>query len=167
MNLEFPQYIYLALLLIGSGVAYFHNSRFVILIMWANVLATMYVGHSPLDLAFIDLGSAVILLYVVETKAAKTIAVIFCVMVFMYPLTDFFGPVTTYTIVDILASVQIFAMGSTGFGRGIRHINRRFVRVFTSSVSVQNHGLDTTPDDSVAVEKNARSRVKGPTIYPP
>jgi len=154
---DWSQYIYLILLLIGSGVAYAHDSRFIILVMWANFIATMELSGGPLAVAFVDLSCAYAILMVVnnKNKPAMTIVAIFCVMAPIYQLAEIIGVTATYTIVDILAYVQIFAMGSTGFGNGIRAIRDRYRRLSSPSVSLQKR-LDAKGDTPVALDKDSR-----------
>ena len=150
MTLDLSQYIYLIILLIGSAVAS-RESRFLILVMWLNFLATMAFSFNPYYLMIIDLLSAVTILAIIETKRAMTIAFIFCIMVFIYPLGTVFGNYAIYTMVDGLAYVQIFALGSTGFGRGIRYCRNRIRRFSDTRVSGQKVKLDAPENDQMAL----------------
>ena len=151
--MDSSQYIYMIVLLVGSVVAVFGGSRFLVMVMWANFMATMAFSFNPVYLMIIDLMSAVTILAVLGTKQAKTIAFIFCVMVFIYPLSKVIGKDAIFTTVDGLAYVQIFALGSTGFGRGLRYYLNRLRRLSYSYVSGQKDELDTTENGHVALGK--------------
>ena len=161
ITLEFTQYVYLAVLVVGSAVAFFGGSRFIILVMWANFLATIQFSHAPGTLMLVDVLSACAIVLVVRDRAALTIAFIFCVMVFAYRLVEPLGYYTTYTIIDGLAYVQIFAMGSTGFGNGIRIIRRRIRSLLASPVHSQKTPMDAQGDAVVALGKDMGPRVNG------
>ena len=159
--LEFTQYVYLTALVVGSAVAFFGGSRFIILVMWTNFLVTIQYSHAPGTLMLVDVLSAVILLAVVRNRASMTIAFIFCVMVFAYRLVEPLGYYTTYTIIDGLAYVQLFAMGSAGFGNGIRILRRRISSHLSSSIHSQGTRMDTAPNAVVALGKDMGPRVNG------
>ena len=161
IHLEFTQCVYLAALAVGSAVAFSGGQRLIVLVMWANVIATIQFSHAPSALMGIDLLSAVALVAVVRNRAALTIAFIFGVMVFAYRLVEPLGYYTTYTIIDGLAYVQIFAMGSAGFGTGIRIIRRRILRLLASPVHSQISRMDSQGDVSMALGKDTRARVNG------
>ena len=155
--MDWSQDIYLMLLLVGSIAAYHRGSKFIILVMWCNFLATMLLSPEPLMVALADLASAGAILMIVQNKAAFTIAALFCVMALIYPASIIIGASATYTIVDGLAYVQIFAMGSTGFGSAIRFGRDRYRKLFNAPVSVQNDGMDPEKSHTVAMAKTKRS----------
>jgi len=152
---DWSQYIYLFLLLVGSVAAYFHGSKFIVLVMWVNFLATMELSFDPLMVALVDLASAWAILMVVQNRAAFTIAALFCVMALIYPTSVLIGVSATYTLVDILAYVQILAMGSTGFGRAVRVGRDRYRKLFNIPVSIQNDEMDPDQGRKVALGKDS------------
>jgi len=151
---DWSQYIYLFLLLVGSVAAYFHGSKFIVLVMWVNFLATMELSFEPLMVALVDLASAWAILMVVQNRAAFTIAALFCVMALIYPTSVLIGVSATYTLVDILAYVQILAMGSTGFGRAVRFGRDRYRKLFNTPISIQKDGMDPDRGRKVALGKD-------------
>lgn len=152
--MDWSQYIYLVLLLGGSGVAYFHDSKFIVAVMWVNFIATMELSGNPLMVAVADIACAIAILSILRTKAAWTIAAIFGVMALIYPTSIIIGAAATYTIVDVLAYVQILAMGSTGFGNGIRFLRDRYRSVSNSSIHIQNQGMDAMENNPMAMDKD-------------
>jgi hypothetical protein len=159
--LEFTQNVYIIVLLVGSIVALFGGSKFIILVMWINLGFTIQYSHAPDVLMVLDLLSACVLVAVVRDKPAMTVAVLFGLMVFSYKLVAPLGFYVTYTIVDVLAYAQIFAMGSTGFGSGIRIIRNRIRKLSASSVHSKETTLDTTADVFVVAGEAQRPRVNG------
>jgi len=151
---DWSQDIYLFLLLVGSIAAYRHGSKFIILVMWCNFLATMLLSSEPLMVALVDIASAWAILMVVQNRAAFTIAGLFCVMALIYPASIIIGASATYTIVDVLAYVQIFAMGSTGFGSAIRFGRDRYRKLFDAPVSIQKDGMEPNQGHKVALGKD-------------
>ena len=161
MILESSQYAYIAVLIAATPVAFHSGARFVALVMWLNLLFTLQYSHAPDVLRMMEALCAVSIVLVVRDKAALTVAAAFCFMVFAYRLVEPLGYYTTYTIVELLAYGQIFAMGATGFGTGIRII-RRGIRSFLSSpVHSQISRMDPQGNASMALGKDTRARVNG------
>jgi len=154
--IETSQYVYAAVLLVGSIVAFSTGSRAIIVVMLANFIGTVLYSYDPFVLAVIDFFSAWVLLLLVEDDAAKTVAFIFLVMVFTYPIVELVGFYTLYSIIDGMAYVQIFAMGGDGFGRLIRSIIHRLRSRDADAVHIQESRLDAAPHDQVAVAKDSR-----------
>lgn len=152
--IETTQYVYVAVLTVGSLAAFFNGSRVVILAMWGNLVATMTFSYSPMSLILIDLATAWLILMLVEDKVAKTVAFLFLVMVFVYPMVELIGFYWAYTIVEIIAYVQIFAMGADGMGRIIRSVRNRLRRGPSNAVHLQATKLDAAPNDKMAVAKD-------------
>lgn len=159
--LEFSQYVYIAALVVGTVAAFCGGSRFIALVLWINLLFTIQYSHAPEILQRLDLLSGIAIVSVVRDKAALTVAFIFGVMVFAYKLVEPFGFYATYSIVEILAYVQVFAMGSTGFGNGIRIIRRGLRNLRAPSVHSQKTPLDAQANDFVAVGPDPGQRVNG------
>lgn len=159
--LEFSQNFYVSALLIGSVVAFFGGNRIIILVMWSNLVGTIGYSHDPITLMYLDFFSALALVAWVDGKQSMTVAFIFCVMVLVYPLTDFLGFYATYSIVDGLAYVQIFAMGADGFGGVIRRFLNRNRRDHSADIYHQKTQLDAKGNGVVAMEKVQRPRVIG------
>ncbi len=159
MTLEFSQYAFIVVLLAATPVAFYSGARFVALVLWLNLIFTLQYSHAPGTLMLVDVLSACSIVLVVRDRAALTVAAAFCFMVFAYRLVEPLGYYTTYTIVEGLAYVQIFAMGSAGFGTGIRIIRRRVRRIFGSSVHSQKSPMDTQANVDVALGKNMGPRV--------
>jgi len=161
MILEFNQYAYIAVLLAATPVAFYNGARFVALVMWLNLIFTLQYSHAPSALMLIDLLSACSIVLVVRDRPALTVAFIFGIMVFAYRLVEPLEYYTTYSIVDGLAYVQIFAMGSTGFGNGVRIIRRRARSLLASFVHSQKTQLDAQGNDCMALGKDMGPRVNG------
>lgn len=159
--LEFSQYAYILALVVGTVAAFCGGARFIALVMWVNVLFTIQYSHAPEVLQRLDLLSAIAIVLVVRDKAALTVAFIFGLMVFAYKLVEPFGFYATYSIVEILAYGQVLAMGSTGFGNGIRIIRRGLRNILTPSVHRQKAPVDTQANDFVAVGPDPGQRVNG------
>lgn len=159
--LEFSQYVYIAALMVGTVAAFCGGARFIALVMWMNLLFTIQFSHAPQVLAVLDLLSAVAIVLVVRDKAALTVAFLFGIMVFVYKLVEPFGFYIPYSIVEILAYGQVLAMGSTGFGNGIRIIRRGLRNLRAPSVHSQKTPLDAQANDFVAVGPDPGPRVNG------
>ncbi len=159
--LEFSQYVYIAALMVGTGAAFCGGHRFIALVMWANLSVTIQYSHAPEILQRVDLLSALAIVLVVRDKAALTVAFLFGVMVFVYPLVDVFDFYIPYIMVDGLAYGQLLAMGAAGFGGGIRIIRRGIISRLPSLVHSQEARPDAAPDDCVAVGKALGQRVNG------
>ena len=161
MILELNQYAYILVLMAATPVAFYSGARFVALVMWINLVFTLQYNHAPDILRWLDAISAFAIVAVVRDRPALTVAFIFGVMVLAYKLVEPLGYDTTYTIVDGLAYVQIFAMGSAGFGAGIRIILRRICILLASSVHSQKAPMGATGNAAVALGKDTRARVNG------
>ena len=159
MTLEFNQYAYILALLACTPVAFYSGARFVALVMWLNLFFTLQYSHAPDALMWLDVLSAGAIVAVVRDRAALTVAFIFGMMVFAYRLVEPLDYYATYTIVGVLAYVQIFAMGSAGFGTGIRIIRRRIRSLLSSPVHIQSSRMDPQGDDYMALGKDTRARV--------
>lgn len=148
------QIIYITLLLIASGVAWYYGNRFIILIMWINLAATMLLNSHPILVGAVDLISASVLLMVIQGKVALTIAAIFCIMALIYPLSLVIGNAATYTIVDILAYVQLYAMGSDGFCNFVRNIRHRHRLVVHPIRDLQSNESNAKKNHQMAMGKD-------------
>ena len=159
--LEFSQYVYIAALMVGTVAAFCGGTRFIAFVMWINLLFTIQYSHAPEILQRLDLLSAIAIVMVLRDRAALTVAFMFGLMVFVYKLVEPFGFFIPYAIVDGLAYVQILAMGSHGFGNGIRIIRRGLRNLRASSVHSQKTPLDAQANDFVAVGPDPGPRVNG------
>lgn len=159
MTLEFNQYAYVMVLLVATPVAFYSGSRFVALVMWLNLIFTLQYSHAPMVLQRLDLLCAVAIVLVVRDKAALTVSFIFGLMVFSYKLVEPLGFYATYSIVGGLAYVQIFAMGSTGFGNGVGVVRRRIRGFLSSPVHRKKTQLDAQGNDCLALGEDTRPRV--------
>jgi len=161
MILEFNQYVFILVLLAATPVAFYGGARFVALVMWLNLFFTLQYSHAPDVLMWLDVLSAFAIVAAVRDKAALTVAFIFGVMVFAYRLVEPLGYNTTGTIVDGLSYGQILAMGSTGFGNGIRIIRRRISSYLSSSIHSQGPRMDAQANDLMALAQDMGPRVNG------
>lgn len=159
--LEFNQYVYILALVVGTVAAFCGGHRFIALVMWCNLFVTLQYSHAPEVLAVTDLLSGIAIVLVVRDKAALTVAFLFGVMVFVYPLVEVFDFYIPYTMVGGLAYAQLLAMGAAGFGGGIRIISRGIISRLSSLVHSQEARLDAAPDDCVGVGKTLGQRVNG------
>lgn len=156
MILEWYQFMYMALLLLGSVAAYLHGSKFLILIMWLNFTAMLTFGFSFEYLMLADVLSAYVILMVIETKEAKTVAFIYCVMAIMHPFSEVFGYAVTYWIMDALALGQILALGNTGYGKALDYGRGRYRLIFDTPVPAESLKLDPAKNDRMVVVKGKR-----------
>ena len=159
MILELNQYAYILVLLSGTPVAFYSGSRFVALVMWLNLIFTLQYSHAPLVLQRLDLLCAVTIVMVTRDRAALTVSFIFGLMVFSYKLVEPLGFYATYSIVGGLAYVQIFAMGSTGFGTGIRIIRRRIRGLLSPPVHSKKTRMGAQGNAVLALGQDTRPRM--------
>lgn len=94
--------------------------------MVANFLATVTLAAWPLAVACADLACVVVL--VMGSIRARVVAAFFVVMAAIYPIASAMGlgNAATYTIVDVLAFLQLMAVGHGDDGIGFvrRHLDR-------------------------------------------
>ena len=159
--LELSQYVYIAALVVGTVAAFCGAARFIAFVMWINLLFTIQYSHAPEILQRLDLLSAIAIVMVLRDRAALTVAFLFCMMVFVYPLVEVFDFNLPYIMVDGLAYAQLLAMGAAGSGGGISILRRGIISRLSSLVHSQEARLDATPDDCVAVGKALGQRVNG------
>ncbi len=159
IHIETSQYIFAAVLLFASVVAFYTGTRVLILVLWANLILTMSFSYSPYALMMIDLLSAWTILMLVEDKTAKSIAVLFILMMFIYPLVGLLGFFWAYSIVEILAYGQLLFLGADGVGGFCSYCRDRLRRRLSHAIHIQESKLDAAPHDQVAVAKDPRPRV--------
>jgi hypothetical protein len=120
--MDWSQLLFLALLLAATLT----GSRLIAGVMWLNFAATVVLASSPITVAGADALAAALLLFC--GKRGQIIAAIYAVMIPIYPVAVWAGlpNAATYTIVDLLAFIQLAALGGWdhGIGGGCRFVFR-------------------------------------------
>jgi len=93
-------------------------------VMWMNFTATVALAGNPVTVAGADALAAALLLSC--GRRGQIVAAVYAIMIPIYPFAAWAGlpSYATYTIIDLLAFIQLAAMG--GWDRGVG-IARRFV----------------------------------------
>jgi hypothetical protein len=123
---------------IAFGLALFaacysgRRDRRIVAVMIANFAGTLAFNASPLSVAIVDLASVAVLAF--GTIRARVVAAFFVAMAAIYPIAYAAGldRATIYTIVDVLAFLQLVAVarGDDGIDAcrrylaGLRHSSR-------------------------------------------
>jgi hypothetical protein len=166
--MHWTQYAYIALLTLGTLAALRVGRGGLAAVMWANFTATFLAAGNASLIATADIISAVLIIFLFADVAGLAVAVIFMFMVVVYmPTGVLFNKATTYTIVDILAIIQIIILGGRGYARNVRTIYMALV----GSVRPASHALyveqtqtpftDATPSPDNHDSPRAGSTSKG------
>jgi hypothetical protein len=122
------------------------------LVVALNCFATIASAGSPLTVAIADLLAIAVLM--VGNARSKVVAAFFVAMVPLYPIGLWFDlpKSTIYTIVDVLAYLQLVVVGrgDNGIGRGLRRayrlLDRSRVPVGIRASAPASSRLASTPD---------------------
>jgi len=120
--MHWTQAVYLGLLV--AAIAYGRPPRLIIAVMVGNFAATWYLAADPLAVGIVDAASAGVLLHL-RTVQSWFIVTLFSVMIIVY-VSGWLWAVpnfATYTIIDLIALLQLGAIGGLGGG-----ISRWFAR---------------------------------------
>ncbi len=155
--MHWSQFAYIAAL--GLALWAGRPARVVVFVMVGNFLAGAFLAADPLDVALVDIGSAVILIgYDVRRNI---VAAVFCLMVVMAVAGDAIGlsRAQIYTMVDLLAVVQLLVIGRAD--GGLRRLGGSLRSSFNGRPdTVHNHlaSRDYPPEGNRVSAENVRRR---------
>lgn len=126
--MHWTQALYIGLLCIALWSSWYHRAPPLAgLVMIGNLAATLALAADPVMVGLADAVCASILLY--GNLRAKVVAMLFSVMCLIYVSAWAFSwpAATTYTIIDLIAYVQLGVIGGVdrGLGRACRAFARR------------------------------------------
>lgn len=125
--MHWTQAVYIGLLIAALASSWRRDwSAMIALVMAANLGATMALAGDPLSVGVMDAACASVLL--LGNRRALILATLFSVMILIYVSAWAFSwkNSTTYTIIDLIAYVQLGVI--SGLDSGIRRRVRAFAR---------------------------------------